>query len=273
MESFLPFARRGRGEVAETLEARSAQPWEETSSRAKESEFAIFQLCSWDIMVLNSVPSHQWGGRIDTLKLSRQSVIVDQPGGGCEYDPVRSYQFTVNEMYTHYKDSEYGARQRNGNSGRNLSLRRFRELICPCMTNAKQRDTADQIVAEFKQYLRSWDLVIRKDHNVEASILRCSSTECSLHAEGSSKATLYAAASRTTTDCLIYLLCSKVHRNELAVHILDSNTGHNSFAPKKEKQIKINLAVAEAKKVSQNENFKASGSRKSTKLSIVYRNL
>ena len=90
----------------------------------------------------------QWGGRIDTLKLSRQSVIVNQPGGGCEYEPVRSYQFTVNEMYTHFKDSEYGARQRNGNSGRNLSLRRFRELICPCMTDAKQRDTADQIVAD-----------------------------------------------------------------------------------------------------------------------------
>ena len=88
----------------------------------------------------------QWGGRIDTSKLLRQSVIVDQPGGGCEYEPVRSYQYTVNEMYTHFKESEYGERQRNINGGRNLSLRRFRELICPCMTKAKQRDTAEQIV-------------------------------------------------------------------------------------------------------------------------------
>ena len=162
-------------------------------------------------------------------------MIFDQLGGGCEYEPVRSYQFTVNEMYTYFKNSEYGARQINGNSGRNLSLRRFRELICLCMTNAKQRDTANQIVAEFKQCLRSWDLMRRKDQNVKASILRSSSTECSLNAEGSSKATLYAAASRTTTDFLSNLLCSKVHCNELAVHILDSNTEHNSFASKKEK--------------------------------------
>ena len=99
----------------------------------------------------------QWGGRIDTSKLLRQSVIVDQPGGGCEYEPVRSYQYTVNEMYSHLKESEseYGGRQRNINGGRNLSIRRFRELFCPCMTKAKQRDTADQIVAEFKQYLSS----------------------------------------------------------------------------------------------------------------------
>ena len=52
----------------------------------------------------------QWGGRIDTSKLSKQSVIVDQPGGGCEYEPIRSYQYTVTEMYAHFKESEYGAR-------------------------------------------------------------------------------------------------------------------------------------------------------------------
>ena len=46
----------------------------------------------------------QWGGRIDTSKLLRQSVIVDQPGGGCEYEPVRSYQYTVNEMYSHFEE-------------------------------------------------------------------------------------------------------------------------------------------------------------------------
>ena len=76
----------------------------------------------------------QWGGRIDTLKLAKQPVIVEQPRGGFEYEAMRSYQYTVNEMYTYFKESEYGARQRVSNNGRNLSLRRFRELICPCMT-------------------------------------------------------------------------------------------------------------------------------------------
>ena len=212
----------------------------------------------------------QWGGRIDTLKLSKQSVIVNQPGGGCEYEPVRSYQYTVNEMYTHFKDSEYGARQRNSNNGRNLSLRRFRELICPCMTNAKQRDTADQIVAEFKQCLRTWDTMRRKDQNVKASILQCSTTECPFHANDSCKALLYAAASRTTTDFLHYLLCSKVNRNELAVHIPDSSTEFETFESKREKQMKINLEAAEARKVLQNENFNATSSRKGTKKSVVY---
>ena len=97
-------------------------------------------------------------------------------------------------MYTHFKDSEYGTRQRNNNNGRNLSLRRFRELICPCMTHAKQRDTADQIVAEFKQCLRTWDTMRRKDQNVKASILRCSTTKCPFHANNSCEALLHAAA-------------------------------------------------------------------------------
>ena len=204
------------------------------------------------------------------MKLAKQSVIVNQPGGGCEYEPVRSYQYTVNEMFTHFKDSEYGARQRNNNGGRNLSMRRFRELICPCMTNAKQRDTADQIVAEFKQCLRTWDLMRRKDQNVKAAILRCSSTECPLHANTSSKTLLYAAASRTTTDFLHYLLCAKIQRNELAVHIPDSSTEHESFESKKEKQMKINLEAAESKKVLQNENFNATCSRKGAKKSVGY---
>ena len=104
----------------------------------------------------------QWGGRVDTLKLSRQSVIVAQSRGGFEYEPTRSYQYTVQEMYIHFKETEYGARQRNNNSGRNMSLRRFREFICPCMTKAKQRDTADQIVAEFKHCLKTWDDMRKK---------------------------------------------------------------------------------------------------------------
>ena len=212
----------------------------------------------------------QWGGRIDTLKLAKQSVIVNQPGGGCEYEPVRSYQYTVREMYTHFKGSEYGARQRNSNSGRNLSMRRFRELICPCMTNAKQRDTADQIVAEFKQCLRTWDLMRGKDQNVKASILRCSSTECPFHANSSSKTPLYAAASRTATDFLHYLLCSKINRNELAVHIPDSSTEYETFESKRDKQMKINLAAAEAKKVLENETFNATCSRKGAKVTTVY---
>ena len=44
------------------------------------------------------------------------------------------------------KLSEYGVRQIAAHNNRNLSMRKFRELICPCMTLAKQRDTADEII-------------------------------------------------------------------------------------------------------------------------------
>ena len=33
-----------------------------------------------------------------------------------------------------------------------------------------KEDTADQIMAEFKQCLRSWDLMRKRDYNVKASI-------------------------------------------------------------------------------------------------------
>ena len=206
----------------------------------------------------------QWGGRIDTLKLAKQQVIVDQPRGGFEYEPTRSYQFTVKEMYSYFKESEYGDRQRNSNGGRNMSLRRFRELICPCMTKAKQRDTADQIVAEFKQCLRSWDLVRKKDYNVKASISRCMDTDCVLHKRGSSTAALYAAASKTTTNFLSYILCPKINREELAVHAANPTGDTESYESKENGQKMINLAIAAVRKEEQKVNFVASCARKGT---------
>ena len=204
----------------------------------------------------------QWGGRIDTLKLAKQQVIVDQPRGGFEYEPMRSYQYTVKEMYCYFKESEYGERQRNSNGGRNMSLRRFRELICPCMTKAKQRDTADQIVAEFKQCLRSWDMMRKKDYNVKASISRCMNTECALHKRGSSTAALYTAASKTTTDFLSYILCPKINREELAVHASIETSYSKSYESKVNDQKKINLATAKAIKEEHTANFVASCARK-----------
>ena len=64
-------------------------------------------------------------------------------------------------MNVHFKESEYGLRQRLSYNDRDLSLRRFRELICPCMTLAKQRDTVDETVAEFKHCLLIWDVNMR----------------------------------------------------------------------------------------------------------------
>ena len=169
-------------------------------------------------------------------------------------------------MYSYFKESEYGDRQRDSNGGRNMSLRRFRELICPCMTKSKQRDTADQIVAEFKQCLRSWDLMRKKDNNVKASISRCMNTECVLHKRGSSTAALYAAASKTTTNFLSYLLCPKINREELAVHAANFTGDSGSYESKENGQKMINLAIAAANKEEQNANFVASCAKKGTPL-------
>ena len=206
----------------------------------------------------------QWGGRVDTLKLSRQSVIVAQPRGGFEYEPIRSYQYTVQEMYSHFKETEYGARQRNSNSGRNMSLRRFRELICPCMTKAKQRDTADQIVAEFKHCLKTWDDMRKKDNNIKLAISRCQFTECSYHKDGSPSAAIYAGASKSTSNFLAYLLCPQIERNELAIRIREDEQLNiqDSYRSKINIQMSKNLAVAEENKIIRDENFRASCAKK-----------
>jgi hypothetical protein len=196
-----------------------------------------------------------WGGRIDTLKLSRQGVIVDQPKGGFEYEPMRSYQYTVKEMYHQFKISEYGERQRISNNGRDLSLRRFRELICACMTKAKQRDTADQIVAEFKQCLSTWDLMRRKDNNVKNSIERCKMTECRLHSASSPDSVAYGMASKTSTLFLKYLLCPQIERDELAVRV-DNSENYNDIL---KLQMNENLVAAERRKALGEANFLASG--------------
>ena len=201
-----------------------------------------------------------WGGRLDTLKLLRQQVIVEQPSGGLEYESVRSYQYSVTEMYGHFKSSEYGIRQRNANKGKDLSEKRFRELICPCMTHCKQRDTADEIVAEFKHCLLTWNVNMRKkDKNVKASIERCQASECPQHKLGSDSANLYASASKSPSQFLSYLLCPQIQRDELAVKVLSVPSSYDAdLAAKKA----INIESAVRAKKAKESDYRASGARK-----------
>jgi hypothetical protein len=41
-----------------------------------------------------------WGGRVDTLKLSRQQLLLPQPDGGFDYETPRVYQFPIKEMHS-----------------------------------------------------------------------------------------------------------------------------------------------------------------------------
>ena len=83
------------------------------------------------------------------------------------------------------KLSEYGIRQIAAHNNRNLLMRKFRELICyPSMMLAKQRDTADEILAEFKHCLHTRDTNMRKkDSNVKASIEKRKNANCFLQKE------------------------------------------------------------------------------------------
>ena len=127
-----------------------------------------------------------------------------------------------------------------------------------------KEDTADQIMAEFKQCLRSWDLMRKRDYNVKASISRCMDTDCVLHKRGSSTAALYAAASKTTTNFLSYILCPKINREELAVHSANLTGDSESYESKENGQKMINLAIAAVRKEEQKVNFVASCARKGT---------
>jgi hypothetical protein len=63
------------------------------------------------------------------------------------------------------------------------------------MTLAKQRDTADEIVAEFKQCLSTWEIDMRKkDSHVKVSIEICSNTKCCQHVKNTPSAAPYALA-------------------------------------------------------------------------------
>jgi hypothetical protein len=200
----------------------------------------------------------QWGGRLDTLKLSRQQIVIEQPLGGFQYESIKSYQYTVPEMYKHFK--EYGHRQRLANNSRDLSLRRFRELICPCMTLAKQRDTADEIVAEFKQCLLTWDINMRKkDSLIKRSIEICSNTECCQHKKNSPSAALYALASKSPSHFMSYLLCPQIQRDELAVKVSD---GLDAYSAKLEATKADNIAAAVTAKANRELNYWASGAKK-----------
>jgi hypothetical protein len=119
-------------------------------------------------------------------------------------------------MYAYFIDSEYGVRQRALNKERDLSLRRFRELICPCMTTAKQRDTADEIDAEFKFCLLTWYIGMRKKvRNVRVEIEKC---QFILHKKGSSTCESYTIAS-----------CPDRHRNSWRTYFVPRYNGKSSL--------------------------------------------
>jgi hypothetical protein len=201
-----------------------------------------------------------WGWRIVTHKISKHQILVEQPLGGFEYESVRSYQYSVKEMYHHFKLSEYGVRQRAAHNNRDLSLRKFRELICPCMTLAKQRDTADEIVAEFKHCLLTWDTNMRKkDSNVKASIEKCKNTECAQHKRGSNSAELYAVASKSPSHFMKYLMCPQIQRDELAVKVAD---GNSNYAAKLAASKAANIAAAVTAKAKKEEDYWASGAKR-----------
>ena len=141
---------------------------------------------------------------------------------------VLGHTNTLLQKCSHFKSSEYGARQRVENSNSDLSIRRFRELICPCMMLAKQRDTADEVIAEFKHCLVTWDVNMRKkDRNVRSSIGRCQLIECKEHQNGSLSAELYTMASKSPQHFKKYLLCPQIQRDELAIKISDGNSSFN----------------------------------------------
>lgn len=201
-----------------------------------------------------------WGGRVDTLRLSRQQVLLEQPLGGFEYETVRSFQYTITEMHEQFIKSEYGGRQKIENNGRDLSIARFRELICPCMTEAKQRDTADEIVAEFNHCLTTWDISMRKQNkHVRAEISRCSLTECPQHKTGSLSAEMYSKASKNNTHFLAYLLCPQIQRSELAVKVSDRPS---NFTAELKAAKDVNIKAAEDKKIKRDADYRASHSTK-----------
>jgi hypothetical protein len=121
--------------------------------------------------------------------------------------------------------------------------------------HAKQRDTADQIVAGFKQCLRTWEIMRKRDNNVKTAIKRCRNTECRLHNENSPQAAMYASASKSTTTFLKYLLCPQIERNELAIQVEDSV----SYDDRLKVQMIANIKAAEDNEASQKINFLASG--------------
>ena len=106
-----------------------------------------------------------WKGRYTkVIKTTGSSAI----NGEYEYEAVRSYQYTIREMYAQFIKSDYYKIK-----AVDLSIKRSRELICPSMTHAKQTDTADEIVTEFKHCLHTWDVSMRKQNpNVKAEIAK-----------------------------------------------------------------------------------------------------
>lgn len=199
------------------------------------------------------------GGRIDTLRMARQQLLLEQPLGGFEYENSRVFQFPVVEMHKQFLISEYGGRQRVANKGNDLSVKRFRELICPCMSDAKQRDTADETVAEMKHCLQTWEGLRKKDPNVKAQIILCRATECHQHKEATESADLYSKASKTTSGFLTYILCPQIQREQLSIQVMIEPS---TFAADMEAAKSSNISAAVKNKRSRDENFRASGAKK-----------
>ena len=213
---------------------------------------------------------HWKGGRVDTGQLSRHPpVIVPQPDGSVTYEPVRTFQYTPREMWLAFCPSEYGMAHKN-KYGKHPGRKLFEKLICPCLTKAKQIDTADEITQDMAMALQCWDNMRKKNVLVKRMIAECrKGGKCACHKEGSA----YMLASTSKSAFLDCILCAPVEWSELAVQPAPEG-GHDARAAFHTATSAIqakNLAAAAAAQSAKHEEFLSSGAaaaprRKITKL-------
>jgi hypothetical protein len=208
-----------------------------------------------------------WGGRLDTCKLGTQMVLLKQPLGGFEYEAVRTQQYNVGIMHKKFGESDFGARLRIENGGKNISQKLFCKLCCKCITQATQRDTSNYPEVQFDNALISWEHGRTKDPNIKMEIHACQKTDCLRHKLGSDTAKLYRDASKSSVQFLEFLLCSPIERSELAIIVgKEGEDNHAIYKAKNEEIRKINIEMAQQRELRRESDFKASCALKGTTL-------
>jgi hypothetical protein len=194
-------------------------------------------------------------------------VLVPIHGGGFGFEIRRTYQYTVPQMYAHFIKSDYGERLRQSNKNKDLSEKKFRELICPCISLAKQIDTADETKQEMTFCVEAFETMRKKNKDVKAQIEKCSKTNCSYHKKDTEGAEAYRNASKSVSHFLHFLLCPPIERDELAIVV---KTGPDNFRQELSEAYTKNIKAANDKAANKKAEYLASNGNSGIEPIYIY---
>ena len=153
------------------------------------------------------------GGVVVTNMLRNAEVLVENYDGSVIYEPIKVHTKPPAEMRIDFINSSEGAEFKKLNKGRDISMNKFTQYLCPCTKPDTFHDAADMKTAAMRYMLKAWSNVRRFNETLKQAIKECAAKGCKDCKHGSD----WQHASDGISSLITAILCPPQEFPELTV--------------------------------------------------------